>query len=121
MPKEKATRRTRANAVSDGGKKKKDPNAPKRGLYKKRGGSKMELDWGGIAFLYVKDRCNIVLTTLLLNERLLLTTMQAFAFPSMFTVPFLRQRPSQLRLDGLFCAVSSCLINPVFVASSISR
>ncbi|KAL9135699.1 MAG: hypothetical protein Q9175_003100 [Cornicularia normoerica] len=32
MPKEKATRKTKAKAVSDGGKKKKDPNAPKRGL-----------------------------------------------------------------------------------------
>ncbi|CAD6593939.1 MAG: hypothetical protein ASARMPRED_008234 [Alectoria sarmentosa] len=32
MPKEKATRKTKAKVVSDGGKKKKDPNAPKRGL-----------------------------------------------------------------------------------------
>ncbi|CAF9929348.1 MAG: Non-histone chromosomal protein 6 [Heterodermia speciosa] len=32
MPKEKATRKTKAKAASDGGKKKKDPNAPKRGL-----------------------------------------------------------------------------------------
>ncbi|KAM0795993.1 high mobility group box domain-containing protein [Usnea florida] len=32
MPKEKATRKTKAKAVADGGKKKKDPNAPKRGL-----------------------------------------------------------------------------------------
>ncbi|KAG7001950.1 hypothetical protein G7Y79_00030g064830 [Physcia stellaris] len=33
MPKEKATRKTKAKAAADGGKKKqKDPNAPKRGL-----------------------------------------------------------------------------------------
>ncbi|KAL9070371.1 MAG: hypothetical protein Q9161_004929 [Pseudevernia consocians] len=32
MPKEKATRKTKSKAVADGGKKKKDPNAPKRGL-----------------------------------------------------------------------------------------
>ncbi|KAL9602325.1 MAG: hypothetical protein Q9219_001891 [cf. Caloplaca sp. 3 TL-2023] len=32
MPKEKATRKTKAKAAETGGKKKKDPNAPKRGL-----------------------------------------------------------------------------------------
>ncbi|KAL8959972.1 MAG: hypothetical protein Q9193_003245 [Seirophora villosa] len=32
MPKEKATRKTKASKAETGGKKKKDPNAPKRGL-----------------------------------------------------------------------------------------
>ncbi|KAK4694325.1 hypothetical protein P7C71_g3243, partial [Lecanoromycetidae sp. Uapishka_2] len=32
MPKEKATRKTKAKVADAGGKKKKDPNAPKRGL-----------------------------------------------------------------------------------------
>jgi len=32
MPKEKSTRKAAAKSKSDGGKKKKDPNAPKRGL-----------------------------------------------------------------------------------------
>ncbi|KAL8647232.1 MAG: hypothetical protein Q9210_005682 [Variospora velana] len=32
MPKEKATRKTKASKAESGGKRKKDPNAPKRGL-----------------------------------------------------------------------------------------
>ncbi|KAL9016545.1 MAG: hypothetical protein Q9185_006122 [Variospora sp. 1 TL-2023] len=32
MPKEKATRKTKASKAETGGKRKKDPNAPKRGL-----------------------------------------------------------------------------------------